>query len=596
MGQRPHGTPDAAPPGKLHNGSSMVPVSCRFVYRRTWMPEMKDLWKGGKMSKIETIGNKKVMTVKQSPFIMLAGEVHNSDASSPAYMEHIWELADSMGMNTLLLPVTWEMVEPEEGKFDFSVPGALIDQAREKGMHIVFLWFGSWKNAECMYAPGWVKQDLKRFPRAQIEKGNNKAGRQVSAQIPVKILYTTLSYLCEETAKADAKAFAEFMGFLKAYDEKEQTVLAVQVENETGLLGAAREVSDAADAVFASEVPSGLIRYLKDHTDTMTKEIRDAVLGGKESGSWAEVFGTAAEELFSAFHVAKFVEIVASAGKAVYNLPMAVNCWLDKGGAPGTYPTGGPVSKVHEVWDYCAPSIDVYCPDIYVPQFKEVCDEFTRRGNPLFIPETATHSYCAPRLLYTVGHYHAMCYSPFGFDDIGKPFSAIQGFLFGVDVTDPALKTPQKLEEFQAVGKMVRDMMPMLADAYGSSSLQAVSAETDPPVGDPGGSPFLAKQPSMDFETFRVTVSFKSPLNPRSDGACLCLKSDDFECYIIGNACGLSFQSLIPGKPNLDYLLVEEGSFEKGQWKPGRRLNGDETASLSLSEPRTLRVRFFVYE
>ena len=141
------------------------------------------------MIRIETRGNKQVLTVDGKPFFMLAGEVHNSDSSSPAYMEHIWDLADSMGMNTLLLPVSWEMTEPEEGIFDFSVPEKLIGQARNRGMHIVFLWFGSWKNAECMYAPAWVKQDLRRFPRAQIEKGKNKANRKISPSIPIGMPY-----------------------------------------------------------------------------------------------------------------------------------------------------------------------------------------------------------------------------------------------------------------------------------------------------------------------------------------------------------------------------------------------------------------------
>ena len=547
------------------------------------------------MTKIETVGGKKMLTLDGKPFPLLAGEVHNSDSSSPEYMERIWEIADSLGMNALLLPVTWETVEPEEGRFDFSLPEALIRQARARGMRIVFLWFGSWKNAECMYAPGWVKQDLARFPRAQIEKGKNKAGRQVSASLPVRIQYTTLSYLGTETARADARAFAALMGFLKEYDAQEQTVVAVQVENETGLLGAAREVSDAADAAFAAPVPPALAAYLRAHTDTMVDDMRAAVAGGAESGSWREVFGPAAEEIFSAYHVASFVETVAAAGKAVYSLPMAVNCWLDKGGAPGTYPTGGPVSRVHEVWDFCAPSVDVYCPDIYVPGFRAVCDEYTRRGNALFIPETATHSYCAPRLLYTVGHYHASCYSPFGFDDIGKPFTAVQGFLFGMDVNDPALKTPQSLEEYRQTGQILRGMLPLLSDAYGTGRLQALSAETDPAVPGEGGSPFSARQPVMDFGGFRLRVSFQSPVNPRGDGACLCLAVSDRECYVVGNACGLAFESSDPDRPNLDFLLVEEGVFEKGVWKKGRRLNGDETANLSLSRPCALHIRFFTY-
>lgn len=545
---------------------------------------------------ITNVNGHPVLMVQGQPFILLAGEVHNSDASSPAYMEKIWEIATELGMNTLLLPVTWEMTEPEEGHFDFSVPQALIDQARGYDMHIVFLWFGSWKNAECMYAPGWVKQDLVRFPRAQIEKGKNKAGRTISPSIPVKMPYTTLSYLGEETVKADARAFAALMSFLKDYDSQQQTVIAVQVENETGLLGAAREVSDAADARFASPVPEDFVAYLRSHTDTMTEEIRAAVLAGKDAGSWTEVFPGAAEELFSAYHVARFVNTVAEAGKEVYPLPMAANCWLDKGGAPGTYPTGGPVSKVHEVWDFCAPAIDVYCPDIYVPQFQQVCDEYTRRGRALFIPESATHSYCAPRLAYTVGHYHAMCYSPFGFDDIGKPFTAVQGFLFGMDVTDPALKTPQRFEEYAALGKTLRAMMPMLAQAYGTDRLQAVSAETDPPIPDPSGNPLLAHHPVMDFGAFQITATFQNQFNPRGDGVCLCLAISENECWLVGNACGLSLSSGDSDRPNLDLLLLEEGSFEKGQWIPGRRLNGDESARLSMTAPSVWHAKFFTYE
>ena len=105
----------------------------------------------------------------------------------------------------------------------------------------------------------------------------------------------------------------------------------------------------------------------------------------------------------------------------------------------------------------------------------------------------------------------------------------------------------------------------------------------------------LSIPPSMDFGSFRVQVSFQGPTNPRADGVCLCLQISEEECWLLGNACGLSLVSAESGKPNLDYLLVEEGSFENGIWKPGRRLNGDETARLSMDRPTTLHIRFFRY-
>lgn len=156
---------------------------------------------------------------------------------------------------------------------------------------------------------------------------------------------------------------------------------------------------------------------------------------------------------------------------------MTANCWLDKGGAPGTYPSGGPVSRMMEVWSYCAPGIDIIAPDIYVQNFVEICDEYTKRKNPLFIPECATHSYAGPREVYCVGHYHALCYSPFGFEDMGQPFSATQSYLFGVDVEDPALKTPMNVEEYGWYSRTLHEMTPLLAEKYGTSDLQAVICE-----------------------------------------------------------------------------------------------------------------------
>lgn len=554
-------------------------------------------------------GNQKVLLVDGKPFIMLAGEVHNSDSSSPAYMEQIWKIAEELGMNSLLLPVTWEMVEPVEGEFHFEILDQLIDQAREHGMKIGLLWFGSFKNAECMYAPEWVKRDLERFHRGQIVKGKNKAGRRVSPTLPVTIPYTTISYLSENAMQADARAFGKMMQHVREYDEAYGTVITVQVENETGLLGNAREVSDEADAAFAGEVPQEFVSYMRSHTEYMEEDIRAAVEAGAEKGSWSEVFGAAAEEIFSAYHVASFVEYVAKAGKDAYDLPMAANCWLDKAAdTPGDYPSGGPVARVHEVWDYCAPSIDVYCPDIYVPYFNKVCDRFVKSGtNPLYIPEAATHSYAAPRMVYTVGHYHAMCYSPFGFDDIGKPFSAAQGYLFGMDVTDPALKTPQNFEEYAALGKILREAMPLLAERYGTTDLQAVCAELEAEKKKSLGLPedmnpmerMLAEAAAatkMIFGDLGVSVGFGGMMRPRNDGALLVCRTKENEVYMIGEQCDIQLFSTDSEKTNLDILRLEEGTFENGAFVPGRRFNGDEAAQLKLDKPGVLRLQWFTYE
>lgn len=179
---------------------------------------------------------KNLFYVKGKPFIALAGEAHNSSSSTAYYMQSVWEKAKEQGLNTVLLPITWELVEPQEGVFDFKTQDEIIAQARENDMHIIFLWFGSWKNAQCTYAPEWVKKDLVRFPRAQVEKGKNKC----SLSNFYGMSYTSLSYLGEETCKADARAFAKFMEHLKEMDGQEQTVIAVQVENENRAAGSSQ--------------------------------------------------------------------------------------------------------------------------------------------------------------------------------------------------------------------------------------------------------------------------------------------------------------------------------------------------------------------
>lgn len=51
------------------------------------------------------------------------------------------------------------------------------------------------------------------------------------------------------------KAFRRFMHHLKEVDEGHRTVIMVQVENETGLLGDSRDRNEAANAAFEAPVP-----------------------------------------------------------------------------------------------------------------------------------------------------------------------------------------------------------------------------------------------------------------------------------------------------------------------------------------------------
>jgi hypothetical protein len=104
------------------------------------------------------------LIVHGEPFLMLAGELHNSSLSSARFMQDVYPEMRKMNVNTLLGSVTWEMIEPEEGRFDFAELDAVIEGARQHDMHLVLLWFGSFKNALSTYVPGMSRiSDVAQF-------------------------------------------------------------------------------------------------------------------------------------------------------------------------------------------------------------------------------------------------------------------------------------------------------------------------------------------------------------------------------------------------------------------------------------------------
>lgn len=523
------------------------------------------------MVEIKSTGTDKTLTVDGKPFLMLAGEVHNSTGSSIAWMERAWDKAETLVMNTLLVAVAWEDVEPEEGCYDFSGVDALIDQAREHGGHLGLLWFGAWKNGQCMYAPEWVKRDTARFWRAEPVKGQKK---MVLTNFH-NLAYTTLSAFCDATREADAKAFAELMAHVRDYDAARQTVIAVQVENECGLMGAARDHVDAADAAFAEDVPAGLVAFMREHADGLASDVAEALAAGAGAGSWEEVFGPVAEELFQTWHTARYVECVAAAGKAAYPLPLFVNTWLDKGHEPGRFPTGGPNARVFEIWKLTAPSVDVLSADIYPRTFCDVCDSYRKLGNALLIPETATHAHAAPRLAWTVGHHHALCFSPFGFEEMGEPFSDDIGILFGMDTSDPAQRMPQDPATYKAAAEALAGLFE-LGGGYGR--MDAVIEER-------------GQMQELDLGAWKLAVRFAD-----APGAVVALPVAEDEAYVLlmGGAM-VQPQSTSDGLPFCDLLLCEEGAVVDGAWVRDRRLNGDETAVITADDPTLLRMRVLCY-
>ncbi|MEI6425572.1 MAG: DUF5597 domain-containing protein, partial [Lentisphaerota bacterium] len=355
---------------------------------------------------IETCSGRELL-VDGSPFIILGGELRNSSASTKENMEQLCPKAREFGLNTLLVPIYWELLEPEEANFDFSLLDAHIASARTNGLKFVFLWFGTWKNATSCYVPGWVKSDLSKFPRLQLSTGVNA---------------NAISCFSSESRNADARAFTQMMRRIKEIDENHNTVIMVQVENEVGVLGASRDHCVAAEKEYKKTVPLQLLNYLSEHMDGLTAEMKLALSRSKEKpgGDWEQIFNNDAAEVFMAWHIAKYIDHVAESGRKEYELPLFANAWLIHEGRekPGQYPSGGPVPKMLDVWKAAAPSIDFFAPDIYKHDFKSSCDSYSKANGLLFIPETNWDKRSAASVFYAIGQPGGIGFAPFTIDDI----------------------------------------------------------------------------------------------------------------------------------------------------------------------------------
>lgn len=284
-------------------------------------------------------GSAKQLIVDNCPYLILGGELGNSSASSPYDIDRIFPKLKRTGLNTVLVPAYWDLIEAEEGTFDFSLVDHAIAQARANDLRIVFLWFGAWKNSMSCYAPLWFKQDYKKYPRVRTQTGK-----------PLEIA----SPFSDNVFQADSKAFKAFMRHLSETDGDKHTVIMVQVENEIGMLESARDYSEEANRLFQSAIPEELTDYLVKNKKTLHPWLAEKwqKAGGKTEGNWQKVFGTDlyTDEIFMAWHYATYVERMIQCGREAYNLPMYVNAAMNsRGRKPGEYPSAGPLAHLIDI-------------------------------------------------------------------------------------------------------------------------------------------------------------------------------------------------------------------------------------------------------
>lgn len=524
-----------------------------------------------KVPGIEKIHNGFSFLVNEQAFIMFAAEVHNSACTSRQYMQNVWRKVKELNCNTVLAPVYWEIIEPQEDHFDFTLVEQLILDAREQHVKLVLLWFGSWKNGLSTYAPAWVKTDLIRFPRTEDEHG-----------VKTKIL----SMFDSGILPVELKCFNKLTEYVKELDAEEQTVIAIQIENEVGILGAARDFSPAAEEAYKESVPDALVNYLENAEDGILRNVikeRECII----EKTWETLFQQYADEAFMCWHYAGYINELAKCIKECYGLPVFTNVWLKefRDEKPGFYPCGGPVPEMLDIWKCAAPNLDFIAPDIYTFQFEQTAASYTRKDNPLFVAETRRDKWAVANLYVAVGTYHTLCYSPFGAESIGEDKS----FITQIIHTDAADKnvSSEMMKEYLALSyKMLGNMMPLITKCYGTDKMIGF-AQTD-----------IHMTKHIRLGKYQITVEFYHGIDDAGEfipGAGIVIQQSENELLFIGYGYRAGLETGNTGM-QLDYLSLEKGFYnEKAEWIRTMALNGDEQHIRMEEKPTILRAVYYEF-
>ena len=529
------------------------------------------------------------------PFPILGGELSNSAATSVEDIDEVMPRMRALGLNTVLVPAYWELMEPREqsqtglssaerrqkstegqliepveGQFDFTLIDRTIEVARQEQLHVVFLWFGVWKNSMSCYAPAWFKQDTKRFPRAMTAEGK---------QMEIASCFS------DNVLQADLKAFSALMRHIKERDPQREVVIMMQIENEIGMLESARDHSPLAEKVYKQE-------------------------------RWVERYGTDeyADEKFMALSYARYVEHLAKAAREIHDMPLYVNAAMNsRGRRPGEYPSAGPLAHLIDFWHEGAPSIDLLAPDIYDTGFKSWCAQYAmplrpqdggKIKNRLFIPESRCCENSGVRALYAFGEHQALGFSPFAIDQaspketesVTKAYALLQQ-IFNFQLSIVNLKTWGLLFDQEDRERIIDD------DGVVMTCRHYFTLPWDPRATDgttwPEGGAMLIRLSKYEYllAGSGVVIDFKTPTEKQQTEQKQ-LGEDGFA--EAGGNTGQKANKRFSGK-RLGLLSVDEVAIaDDGTMQYLRRHNGDQThqgrhARIGVGEWKILHIKLYEY-
>lgn len=523
---------------------------------------------------------------------VVGGQTHNSSAYHAEVMDACRTIK-KIGGNTIEVPVYWENVEPEEGCFCFEEVEKVYRTIAENDLYIIFLWFGTWKNGTSKFAPAWVKRDRKRFSRVVGENGS---------QMPV------ISPHCREAMKADATAFATFMAYLKRLDKEKELVLAVQVENEPGIMnGPARDFGTEAERLFHEALPEDMIHMMKTFPESSVTACWEE--NGKKTDDWQQAYCGKAQEIFTAFAVAGYVEYVAAAGKKEYEeMTFYTNVWVENHRlrlAGRDYPSGGAVGFVLDIWKYTAQALAFISPDNYQQTYEGYagcCDIYSREDNTLFVPESGLLEWNSRFMFSAVADFRAIGISIFGVEsvlkngEVGEKEQAVVESMQILGALGPGLVKYQD-----------KPMRAIMQDEYAQYQYLefedyigiAFFSNCSPVVGRLGT--------DWNWHDYRHKEYLERQVKGGCRGRGIVIQSDEKEFFVAGDAFQLvllpkqkdsSYYPLVGSDFHLtrsmDFESIEEGIFQvDGEFAVQRKRNGDEADFGIWVEPdvQVVRVR-----
>jgi hypothetical protein len=544
-------------------------------------------------------GNAPKLIVDGKPFIILGGELHNSTGTDKEALAKVWKDMKALNLNTVLAYAYWEMIEPQEGKFNFKLVDEAIAGAQKEKIKLILVWFGAWKSTSSTYVPDWVKTNPKRFQRYTLANGKT---------------LEMLSPFSDENRNADAKAYAALMQHLKEVD-KQHTVIITQVENEPGCFENYRDLSPDALKIWQNPIPAEMLNYLKTHKGKLFPALEKAWAenGNKFNGTWEEVLGKSidqgeykfyTEELFMAYQYSKYINYVAEKGRKIHNLPAFCNGWLYN--KRGFYPHGTINPHVLDAYRAGGTALDFYSPNVYTIEYDELFDAYTFGGNTLFIPES---SLMPAGALYAIGKYNALGFAPFGID--GERIKSKENV--------------NNLNLLKGTYKAISQMTNVITQNYGSEKMKGVylnpvKEKQELKMGDfklvatssrkPGFSIDFGKSleeagkakmsfgpPSTDIKEDKAKAMPASPFGPLPEeiGSAIVIQNASDEFYVVGYGVKLDF-ALNDGIAfnHLGFLSIDEGYFENAKFIATKRWNGDEQkVSLAGDKITTLKIKLY---